>query len=93
MDASVRSKPRAAIVHVRARFLALLAAVVVGSGIGLFYYLRVIYTMTKPSVETDVTVPVTQGWTMAAVTLSLLILGVYPTPVIEWVSQMALAML
>jgi NADH-quinone oxidoreductase subunit N len=71
----------------------LLLAVVVGSGIGLFYYLRVIYTMTKPSETTEITVPVIGGWAMAAVTLFLLILGVYPTPVIEWVSQMALSML
>jgi hypothetical protein len=30
------------------------------------------------------------GWTMAVITLVLLILGVYPGPVIEWVSIMAL---
>jgi len=71
----------------------LLLAVVIGSGIGLFYYLRVIYTMTKQSISTEITVPLTGGWAMAAVTLSLLVLGVYPTPVIEWVSQMALSIL
>ncbi|HIG41027.1 MAG: NADH-quinone oxidoreductase subunit N [bacterium] len=67
----------------------LLIAVVVGSGIGLFYYLRVIFTMTKQSTMTEIAVPITGGWALAAVTLSLLVLGVYPTPVIEWVSQMA----
>ena len=68
----------------------LLAVVVIGSGIGLFYYLRVIYAMTKKGLaSSDVSIPVTSSWTMAAVTLLLLILGVYPAPVIEWVSNMA----
>ena len=68
----------------------LLIALVIGSGIGLFYYLRVIYTMTKQSTNTGiVTIPVTGGWAMAALTLCLVALGIYPTPVIEWVSAMA----
>jgi NADH-quinone oxidoreductase subunit N len=69
----------------------LLVIVVIGSGIGLFYYLRVIYAMTKKAAEnTDITVSAAAGWTMAVVTLVLLVLGVYPGPVIEWVSNMAL---
>ena len=69
----------------------LLVIVVIGSGIGLFYYLRVIYAMTKKAAaNTDIKVPAAGGWTMAVVTLVLLVLGVYPGPVIEWVSNMAL---
>jgi NADH-quinone oxidoreductase subunit N len=69
----------------------LLVIVVIGSGIGLFYYLRVIYAMTKKAAEnTDIAVSAAGGWTMAVVTLVLLVLGVYPGPVIEWVSNMAL---
>jgi len=68
----------------------LLAVVVIGSGIGLFYYLRVIYTMTKQGQAiAGVSTPLASSWTMAAVTLLLLILGVYPAPIIEWVSNMA----
>ena len=69
----------------------LLIAVVIGSGIGLFYYLRVIFTMTKKSSGAEISIPATGGWAMAAVTLSLVILGVYPTPVIEWVSAIAMS--
>ncbi|MDE0757040.1 MAG: NADH-quinone oxidoreductase subunit N [Pseudomonadales bacterium] len=69
----------------------LLVIVVIGSGIGLFYYLRVIYAMTKKAAaNTDIKVSAAGGWTMAVVTLVLLVLGVYPAPVIEWVSNMAL---
>ena len=81
-------------VGVESELWTLLIAVVVGSGIGLFYYLRVIFTMTKRSANTEeVIIPVTGGWALAVVTLLLLILGVYPTPVIEWVSQIAQAMI
>ena len=67
--------------------------VVIGSGIGIFYYLRTIFAMTKRTMVTSVVhVPQTAGWTLAAVTLLLLVFGIYPTPVIEWVSRMAQAM-
>lgn len=70
----------------------LLAAVVVGSGIGLFYYLRIIFTMTKQTdAEEEIEIPVTGGWAMGAVSLLLLVLGVYPTPVVEWVETVARA--
>jgi NADH-quinone oxidoreductase subunit N len=68
----------------------LLAAVVVGSGIGLFYYLRIIFTMTKQSQETEeIVIPVTGGWALAVVTLSMMALGVYPAPVISWINNIA----
>ena len=68
----------------------LIVAVVVGSGIGLFYYLRVIYTMTKQTDATEeIEIPVTGGWALGAVSLILFVLGVYPTPVVEWVEMVA----
>ena len=80
-------------IGVESQLWGLLFAVVVGSGIGLFYYLRVIFTMTKRSTKTlSISIPITGGWAMMAVTIVLLILGVYPTPVIEWVSVMAQTM-
>jgi len=78
---------------VDAELWSLLVIVVIGSGIGIFYYLRTIFAMTKRTTVTSaVHVPLTAGWTLAAVTLLLLVFGIYPTPVIEWVSRMAQAM-
>jgi len=48
--------------------------------------------MTKQSESNEVNVSATGGWAMAAVTLLLVILGVYPAPVIEWVSAVAKAL-
>jgi NADH-quinone oxidoreductase subunit N len=71
----------------------LLIFVVIGSGIGLFYYLKIIYTMTKQPLSDDVIdVPRTGGWALATVTLFLLIFGIYPTSLIDWLSKMALSM-
>jgi hypothetical protein len=44
----------------------------------------------KAATNTDIKVSAAGGWTMAVITLVLLVLGVYPGPVIEWVSIMAL---
>jgi NADH-quinone oxidoreductase subunit N len=67
----------------------LLAIAVVGSGIGLFYYLRVVYAMTRPAKDdTRSSLPMTGGWALLAITLLLIGLGVYPTPLVNWVSQM-----
>lgn len=68
----------------------LLAAVVVGSGIGLFYYLRIIFAMTRRAgKEAAINLPAAGGWSLGGVSLMLLVLGVYPTPVIEWVASVA----
>lgn len=68
----------------------LLAVVVVGSGIGLFYYLRVIYTMAL-SAEDDtlIRIPAAGGWTLGAVSLVMVMLGVYPTPLVNWITVVA----
>ncbi len=77
-------------VAVDSELWALLVAVIIGSAIGLFYYLRVIFTMTKRSSVTEgIAIPKAGGWSLVAVTLILIGLGVYPAPVIEWVSAIA----
>lgn len=71
----------------------LLVAVVIGSGIGLFYYLRIIFTMTKQtSNEELIPIPAAGGCALGMVTLLVLALGIYPTPVVDWVSTVAQAL-
>lgn len=67
----------------------LVAVVIVGSGIGLFYYLRIIFTMATKSdaVHSSVPIPVAGGWVMAMLTLTLLLFGVYPAPLIDLINQ------
>ena len=78
---------------VQSELWTLLILVVIGSGIGLFYYLKVIYTMTKQPLSDEVIkVPLTGGWALATVTVCLLVLGIYPTSLIDWLSKMALSM-
>ena len=75
---------------VQAELWVLLGAVVIGSGIGLFYYLRIIFVMTEqPSANDEITMPVVGGWAMATLTLIMLTLGIYPSPIINWVSEIA----
>ncbi len=77
---------------VQAELWTLLVAVVVGSGIGLFYYLRIIFTMTKRTDdETDIIIPPAGGWAIGLVSAVLLVLGVYPAPVVDWVLLVAKA--
>ncbi|MFT5210219.1 MAG: NADH-quinone oxidoreductase subunit N [Flavobacterium sp.] len=78
---------------VQSELWTLLILVVIGSGIGLFYYLKVIYTMTKQPLSDElIKVPQTGGWALATVTLFLLVLGIYPSSLIDWLSKMALSM-
>ena len=62
-------------------------ALVVGSVIGLFYYLRVIVAICTPAPEGAAAyagaVPRAGGATLAALTLVLIWLGVYPTPLVH----------
>lgn len=71
----------------------LIAVLIIGSGIGLFYYLRIVFAMTKrpvgdSAVTEPITIPVAGGWVMLTLTSMLLALGVYPTPVIELIDSM-----
>ncbi len=65
----------------------LLWALIIGSGIGLFYYLRVVFVMTRPP---DGLEPVTMHSrtrtgesTIAVLVVILIAFGVYPTPLID----------
>lgn len=62
-------------------------ALVVGSVIGLFYYLRIIVAMSAPPGEgaaarTEI-VPWAGGSTLVALTVVLVLLGVYPSPLVS----------
>jgi len=67
----------------------LLVVMMVTSGIGLFYYLRIIVTMCmEPAGEPTagvglVRVPLVAGVTLAALSVALVWLGVYPAPIIR----------
>ena len=76
----------------------LLAALIIGSGIGLYYYLRIVYRMLLPA-EAAVTAAGTgngtasygAGAVLAALLLLLLWLGVYPAPVMQLIEVVAAA--
>jgi NADH-quinone oxidoreductase subunit N len=68
-------------------------ALIVGSVIGLFYYLRVIVAICAPAPEGATayagTVPMVGGATLVALTLMLFGLGVYPTPLVHLIQLTA----
>ncbi len=74
---------------------ALLAALVIGSGIGLYYYLRVIYSMLQPASLDEEKFPVagaeslTSYCVLAILLGALLFLGVYPAPLIGFLQSAA----
>ena len=70
----------------------LVIVLVIGSAIGLFYYLRIIAAMceSNPQVETDAAllpptpaISTVGSWTLAVLTLLLLWLGIAPAPLIR----------
>jgi NADH-quinone oxidoreductase subunit N len=67
----------------------LVGALVVGSGIGLYYYLRIVYTMTRSDAAGHGAVAATPlgGWTLSALGVLLLGFGIYPMPLIQVVRQ------
>jgi NADH-quinone oxidoreductase subunit N len=71
-------------------------ALIVGSFIGLFYYLRVIVAICTPAPEGATAyasaVPMVGGATLAALTLMLFALGVYPTPLVHLIQVTAAQM-
>lgn len=73
----------------------LLVFLVVNSAVGLFYYLRIIVAMFTPA---DSAIPApTAGWTTTAALIVLVALlvwmGVYPSPLSEWIARGAAAAL
>ncbi len=70
----------------------LLAVVIIGSGIGIYYYLRIIFTMTRKSGDQGtIPIPVTAGWVMLLLFSALIVFGVYPTPVIALINHLIVA--
>jgi NADH-quinone oxidoreductase subunit N len=71
-------------------------ALIVGSVVGLFYYLRVIVAICTPAREGAIpyagVVPVAGAATLATLTLILFGLGVYPTPLVRLIQLTAAQM-
>lgn len=75
---------------VEASLWLLLAALVIGSVIGVFYYLRIVMTMFRQSDLTEqVILPMRRSAYLALIVLSviLVILGIYPTPLIQLIER------
>ena len=75
----------------------LMSMLIVGSAIGLYYYLRLIYIMLqKPEQGTAAdraanSLPVGINVVMAAMTLGIIYLGIYPAPMIATIQSLASA--
>ncbi len=65
----------------------LLSALIIGSGLGIYYYLRLIFSMTLDT-ESSATFPgetsITANLTVLLLTMLVLVLGIYPQPLIEY---------
>ncbi|QXP87942.1 NADH-quinone oxidoreductase subunit N [Methylococcus capsulatus] len=71
-------------VGVQAETWPLVATVVIGSGIGIYYYLRVVLTMIQPAgVGQRVTLHPAAGAALAAAALVILAAGLFPQPLID----------
>ena len=70
-------------------------ALIVGSAIGIYYYLRIVFSMTKrPETETETEIeslPIAWEGVVAVVVLgvSIVVLGVFPAPVVDFVGALA----
>ena len=76
---------------IQASLWLLLAALVIGSIIGIFYYMRIAIIMFRaPKVESTAAEPVDWGTTLVLIILSgvLVVLGLYPTPLIRVISHL-----
>ena len=65
---------------------ALVWALIVGSAIGVYYYLRIVFAMTKRKDEAAPALPWEAVATVVVLGAAILVLGVYPTPLIDLVS-------
>lgn len=80
---------------VEGEFWFLLSILIIGSGIGLYYYLRLVYTMLQAPAEglTDDAACVPLGaanhLVLAALTAGIIYFGVYPTPLINSLQTLA----
>ena len=59
-------------------------ALVIGSAIGVYYYLRIVFSMTKQMEAGDETAPTWWGpATVVVLGAAIVVMGVYPTPLID----------
>lgn len=77
-----------------ARLWSLLGALIVGSAFGLFYYLRVVVVMAGTAIaQHQETVPrftLSGNLTLAALTVLLVALGIYPSPLLDLIRHTSL---
>jgi NADH-quinone oxidoreductase subunit N len=76
---------------VQASLWVLLGALVIGSIIGVFYYMRIIMILFRQPKDESITVrPIDRGAALVLIGLSgaLVVLGVYPTPLISLISHL-----
>ena len=75
----------------------LLGAIILGSAIGLFYYLRVMVTLylREPGMRrrdaTNDWATRAGGLVLIGLAVLVLVLGLYPTPIVDWASELTLA--
>ncbi len=73
----------------------LLTMLIIGSSIGLYYYLRLIYTMLQPASESlkndpaAAAIPMGTNAVLGVMTLAIIYLGVYPMPLITRLQSLA----
>lgn len=79
------------------RLWGLLLAIIVGSGLGLYYYLRIIVVMSMNVEATAIkSGKPSQNWistaTLAVLTILLVWFGIYPSPLVDVIQSVAYAM-
>ena len=73
----------------------LLTMLIIGSAIGLYYYLRLIFTMLQPAADgltsdpATAQIPFGTHAVLASMTLAIICLGVYPMPLINVLQSLA----
>lgn len=73
----------------------LVGGIIAGSAIGLFYYLRVMVTLylpepgSQPRASTESKPKRVSELTLMAIAVLILLLGVYPVPLIDWMAALA----
>ncbi len=73
----------------------LLTMLIIGSSIGLYYYLRIIYIMLQPAADglkndpAAAVIPMGTNAVLGVMTLAIIYLGVYPTPLITRLQSLA----
>ena len=67
----------------------LVASLILGSAIGIYYYLRIVFEMTKKPEEYHYLVSAPRSWMIRAISgsliLSILLLGMAPQPLMEYI--------